>query len=156
MPRFQAGRIPDFSLVIGTSRTKYIEPALVKSTIHSYHGATFQDLYETVLKYRPTRPNTVTIIAGFFDNRLHPREVEQKAKNLSNLTTKKFQPKTLIIPSTIHSSNDNNANRKLSIHNHVLFNLINKFVHPNTLMVSPNLNLNLTPQMFCRDSIRQP
>ena len=51
MPRFHARRIPEFSqkLVIGTSRTKYIKPALVKSTIHSYRGATPHDLFETVL-----------------------------------------------------------------------------------------------------------
>ena len=32
--------IPEFSqkLVTGTSRTKYVKPALVKSTIHSYRG----------------------------------------------------------------------------------------------------------------------
>ena len=156
MPRFQARRIPDFSLVIGTSRTKYVKPALVKSTIHSYRGATIQDLFETVLKYRPKLPNTFTIIAGFFDNRLHPKEVGQKGKNLINLTTNKFQSKTPIIPSIIQSSNDSDANRKLSIHNHVLLNLISNFVHPHTLIVSPNLNLNITPQKFYRDSIRHP
>ena len=155
MPRFQARRIPDFSqkVVIGTSRTKYIKPALVKSTIHSYRGATLQDLYETVSQNRPKRIITVTIIAGVNDNRLHPQEVEQKWKNLINLITNKFQPKTLIIPKTIQSSNNNDVNCKLYIHNHVLFNLINKFLHPHTLIVSPNLNLNLTPQIFCRDGI---
>ena len=70
MPRFQARLIPDFSqnLIIGTSRTKYIKPALVKSTIHSYRSATLQYLYKTVLQYRPKRLNTVTIIARFNDN----------------------------------------------------------------------------------------
>ena len=155
MPRFQARRIPDFSqkLVIGTSKTKYIKPALVKSTIHSYLGTTLQDLHETVLQYRPKRLNTVTIFAGLNDNRLHPQEVEQKWKNLINLITNKFQPKILIIPKTNQSFNNNDVNRKLYIHNHVLFNLINKFVHPHTLIVSSNLNLNLTPQMICRDGI---
>ena len=155
MPRFQARRIPEFSqkLVIGTSRTKYIKPALVKSTIHSYRGATLHDLFETVLQYRPKRLNTVTIVAGYNDYRLHPQELEQQWKNLINLVTNKFQPKTLIIPKTIQISNNSEVNRKIYIHNHVLFNLINRFVHPHTLIVSPNLNLNLTPQMFCRDGI---
>ena len=31
--------------------------------------------------------------------------------------------------------------------------MINIFVHTHTLIVSPNLNLNLTPQMFCRDGV---
>ena len=155
MPRFQARRIPEFSqkLVIGTSRTKYIKPALVKSTIHSYRGATLHDLFETVLKYRPKRLNTLTIVARYNDNRLHPQELEQQWKNLINLGTNKFQPKTLIMPKTIQNCNNSEVNRKIYIHNHVLFNLINGFVHPHTLIVSPNLNLNLTPQMFCRDGI---
>ena len=155
MPRFQARRIPEFSqkLVIGTSRTKYIKPALVKSTIHSYRGATLHDLFETVLQYRPKRLNTVTIVAGYNDNRLHPQELEQQWKNLINLVTNKFQPKTLIIPKTIQNCNNSEVNRKIYIHYHVLFNLINRFIHPHTLIVSPNLNLNLTPQMFCHDGI---
>ena len=155
MPQFQTRRIPEFSqkLVIGTSRTKYIKHALVKSTIHFYRGATIHDLFETVLKYRPKRVNTVTKVAGYNDNRLHPQELEQQWKNLINLVTNKFQPKTLIIPKTIQKCNNSEVNRKLCIHNHVLLNLIKRFVHPHTLIVSPNLNLNLTPQMFCRDGI---
>ena len=30
---------------------------------------------------------------------------------------------------------------------------MNRFVHPHTLIVSLNLNINLTPQIFCRDGI---
>ena len=147
MSRFQARRIPEFSqkLVIGTSRTKYIKPALVKSTIHSYRAATLRDLFETVLQYRPKRLNTVTIVAGYNGNRLHPQDLEQQWKNLINLVTNTFQPKTLIIPKTIQNCKNFEVNRKIYIHNHVLFILINRFVHPHTLIVSPNLNLNLTP-----------
>ena len=155
MPRFQARLIPEFSqkLVIGTSRSKYIKPALVKSTIHSYRSATLHDLFETVLQYRPKRLNTVTIVAGYNGNRLHPQELEQQWKNLINLVTNKFKPKALIIPEAIQNCNNTEINRKIYIHNHVLFNLINNIVHPHTFIVSPNLNLNLTPQMFCRDGI---
>ena len=137
MRRFHTRRIPDFpqKLVIGTSRTKLIKPALVKSTIHFYRGATLQYLSETVLQYRPKRFNTVTLIAGH-DNGLHPRHFEQKWKNLINLITNKFQPKILILPKTTQSSNNNDVSRKIYIHNHVLFNLINKFVPPHTLIVS--------------------
>ena len=110
---------------------------------------TLHDLFETVLQYKPKRLNTVTIVAGYNDYRLHPQELEQQWKNLINLVTNKFQPKTLIIPKTIQNCNSSEVNRKIYIHNHVLFNLINRFVHPHTLIVSPNLNLNLTPQMFC-------
>ena len=155
MPRFQARRIPEFSQkqFIGTSRTKFIEPALVKSTIHSYRGGTLHDLFETVLQYRPKRLKTVTIVAGYNDNRLNPQELEQQWKNLNNLVTNKFQTKTLIISKTIQNCNNSEVNRKIPIHNHVLFNLINRFVHPHTLIVSHNLNLNLTPKMLCRDGI---
>ena len=155
MPRFQARRIREFShkLDIGISRTKYIKPALVKSTIHSYRGAKLLDLFETVLQNRPKRLSTVTIVAGYNDNRLHPQEIEQRWKNVINLVTNKFQPETLIIPKTIQNCNNSEVNRKSYIHNHVLFNLINRFVHPHTFIASPNVNLNLTLQMLCRDGI---
>ena len=110
-------------------------------------------MYLKVLQNRPKRLNTLTIVAGYNDNRLHPHELEQQWKNLINLVTNKFQPKTLIIPKTIQNCNISEVNRKIYFHNHVLFNLINGFVHPRTLIVSPSLNLNLTPQMFCRDGI---
>ena len=155
MPQFQGRRIPEFSqkLVIGTLRTKYINSALVKSTIHSYRCATLRDLFETVLQYRPKRLNTLTIVTGYNDNRLHPQELEQQWKTLINLVTNKFQPKTLIIPKTIQNCKNSEVNRKIYIHNNVLFNLINRFVHSHTFNVSPNLNLNLTPQLFCCDGI---
>ena len=35
---------------------------------------------------------------------------------------------------TIQNCNNSEVNRKISIHNHVLFNLINRFVHPHTLI----------------------
>ena len=151
MPRFQARRIPDFSqkLVIGTLRTNYIKPALVKSIIHSNRGATLHDLFKTVLQYRPKRLNTVTIVAGYNDIRLHPQELEQQWKNLINLVTNKFWPKTPIIPKTIQNCINTEINRKIYIHNHVAFNLINRLVLPHTLVVSPNLNPNPTPQMIC-------
>ena len=153
MPRFQTRRIPEFSqkLVIGTLRTKYIKPAVVKSTIHSYRGATLHDLFETILQYRPKRLNKLTIVAGYNDNRLHPQELEQQWNNLINLVTNKFQPKTLI--KTSQNSNNSEVIRKIYYHNHVLFDLINRFVHPHTLIFSPNLNLNLAPQNFCRDGL---
>ena len=142
--------MPEFSqkLVIGTSRTKYIKSARVKSTIHSYRGATFHDLFETVLQYRPKPVSTVTIVAGYNDNNLHPQELEKQWKNLINLVTNKFQPKTLIIPKTIQNCNNTELNRKVYIHNHVLSSLINRFLHPHTVIVSPNLNLKLNPQFF--------
>ena len=109
-----------------------------------------KQFYNTV----PKRLNTVTIVAGYNDYRLHPQELEQKWNNLINLVTNKFQRKTLIIPKTIQNCYNSEINRKIYIHNHVLFNLIISFVHPQTLkVVSPNLNLNLAPQMFCRDGI---
>ena len=136
MPRFQARHIPEFSqkLVIGNSRTKYIKPALVKSTTHSYRGATLHDLFETVLQYRPKRLNAVTIVAGYNDNRLYPQELEQQWRNLINVVTNKFQPKTLIISKTIQNCNNSEVNRKIYIQNHVLFNLINRFVQPHTFI----------------------
>ena len=77
MPQFQAKGIPDFSwkFVIGTSRTNYFKPALVKSTVPSYRGATLQDLHETVLQCRPKRLKTVTIIALMNDGRKWPHGV---------------------------------------------------------------------------------
>ena len=71
-----------------------------------------------------------------------------------HFVTNKFQKKTLIIPKTIEDCNNFEVKSKICIHNHVLFNLINRWVHPHTPIVSSNLDLNITPQTFCRDGIR--
>ena len=108
---------------------------------------------QSILQYRSNCLKTVTIVSAYNDNRLHPQELEQQQKNLNNLITIKFQPKTLIMLKTVQSCNNSKINSKIYIQNLVLFNLKNRIVQPHTLIISPSLNLNLIVQMFLRDGI---
>ena len=102
-PRFRPKRIPDFSrkLVIGTSRTKYIDPRTVGSSIHSFRGATLVDLYNTLKHYDSKQLESVTVIAGFNDHQANRHEIVYRWQKLIELIVEKFNPKRLIIPKTI-------------------------------------------------------
>ena len=132
-------------------KDEYIKPALVKLTIHSYCGATLLYLFETVLQYRPKRLNRVTIVDRYNDNRLYPQKLGQQSFSLTQIT-KKFQPKTLIILKTIQHCNKSEVICKVKIHNHVLFYLINGFVHT-YIYCFTILNINLTSQIIYRSII---
>ena len=62
--RFTAGTLPrDINaLVIGTSRTKYVNEESVGATVHSYRGANLADLVYVVSQYPPLNIHTVTFI----------------------------------------------------------------------------------------------
>ena len=152
-PRFRAKRIPGFSkkLVIGTSRTKYIDPREAGATVHSFRGATLADLCDTLQYYAPKKLNCVTIIAGFNDNQVHPQQVSSLWKRLINLIINKFNPNHLLIPKTIATSNNRQINQRISVLNNVLFNVIAQFSHPYIRIISPALNL--PANFFCRDGI---
>ena len=51
------------------------------------------------------------------------------------------------------SANNHFINRKLGALNNSLFCLINTFYHSRIRIVSPNLNVNFTANMFCKDGI---
>ena len=151
--RFRTKRIPEFSrkLVIGTSRTKYIDPRTVGSSIHSFRGATLIDLHETLKYYELKKIESVTVIAGFNDHRANRHEIVYRWQKLIELIVEKFNPKSLIIPKTIGTAQNSSINNKINMFNSVLFNLVANFYHPYVRIFSPLLNLPLN--FFCRDGV---
>ena len=71
MGRFDAYPLPSScsDLVLGTSRTKYIDKGQVKACVHSYRGAKLLDLCDVINKYPDQKLNIVVVITGFNDHR---------------------------------------------------------------------------------------
>ena len=71
MGRFDANPLPSSytDLVLGTSRTKYIDEGQVLDCVHSYRGAQLLDLCDVINQYPNQKLNTVLVIAGFNDHR---------------------------------------------------------------------------------------
>ena len=137
--------------MIGTSRTKYIDPRTVGSTVHSYRGATLADLHHTLKFYNPKKLHCVTIIAGFNDNQASRHEIAARWQQLIDLIIEKFNPKFLIIPKTIATTNNPQLNQKVDLINCVLFNIVENFYSMYTRIFSPTLRLPYN--FFCRDGI---
>ena len=140
-------------MVIGTSRTKYCSPKDVGATVHSYRGAKLADLAATVSRYPSQILNCVTIVAGFIDN---PSTVSDWANDwriLINLIIHKFNPIVLIIPKTILSANNHFINRKFGALNNDLLRPFNTFYQSRIRIISPNLNVSFSANMFCKDGI---
>ena len=152
MSRFEPRRLSPRStnLVIGTSRTKYIQSKQVGAAIHSYRGATLSELCTIIEKYPQQKLNTLIIIAGFNDHRTSPRTFADHWKYLIQLVFWKFRPTTAVIPKTIATSNNPLLNKKIRSLNFALFNLLNSLNLP---ILSPNFNNDFDSKIFCRDGI---
>ena len=113
--RFRAGTIPwdAQALVIGTSRTKYIKDRDVGAAVHSYRGANLIDLFKVVEQYPPLNLNTVTLIAGFNDHRIYSSHFVICYQALIQLIVYKFQPKVIIAPKVIDSTNNPVINKHI-------------------------------------------
>ena len=81
-------------LVIGTSKTKYLKDDDIGAAVQSYRGATIRDLLQVVRQYPPLNIRSVTVIAGFNDNRNPKNKVILYLQQLIGLITYKFQPLT--------------------------------------------------------------
>ena len=94
MSRFQPRQLHWRSqrLVIGTSRTKYINPRNVNASVHSYRGARLAELRQLVCEYKPKKLDTVVLVAGFNDNRSSPRKFYDDWKLLIEEIYRKFSP----------------------------------------------------------------
>ena len=140
-------------MIIRTSRTKYCSPKDVGATVHSYRGAKLADLAATVSRYPSQKLNCVTIVAGFNDNSSTVSDFANDWRFLINLIIHKFNPNVLFITKTILSANNHFINRKLGALNNSLFRLVNTFYHSRIRIISPNLNVNFSANMFCKDGI---
>ena len=155
VPKYRPKWLPKWSrkLVIGTSRTKYCSSKDVGATVHSYRGAKLADLAATVLRYPTQKVNCVTIVAGFYDKSSTVSDFANDWRFSINLIVFKFDPNMVIIPKTILSANNHFINRKLGALNNSLFRPINTFYLSRIRIISLNLNVNFSANMFCKDDI---
>ena len=131
----------------------YCSPKDVGATVHSYRGAKLVDLSATVSRYPSQKLNCVTIVAGFNDNSSTVSDFAKDWKFLLKLIIHKFNPNLLIIHKPMLSANNHFTNRKLGALNNSLFRRIKTFYHSRIRIVFPNLNVNFSAGMFCKDGI---
>lgn len=138
------------NLVIGTSRTKYIQSRQVGAAIHSYRGATLSELCNLVEQYPRQKLNRVIVIAGFNDHRHIAADFIENWKYLIQLICLKFNPSLLVIPKTIATSNNRYINKKLYYLNFALFELFSSLP---LKIISPNFNNIFDERIFARDGV---
>ena len=94
---------------------------------------------------------SVTVIAVFNDYRANSHEIAFRWQRPIDLVVEKFNPKSLIIPKTIGTSQNNHIITKIHMLNSVLFNLVANCYHPYVRIFSHLLSLPFN--FFCRDGI---
>ena len=109
IPCFKPKRFPRFSRtwVIGTLRTKYLDPKQTKSTLHSFKGATHDYLTRTLQQYRAKKLHDVTVSSGFADQ---DASANGEIYQTKSLTTNSLQ----FFPSTCLSSHSSQIVRTIS------------------------------------------
>ena len=144
-------RIPGFSqiLFIGTLRTKNLDPKQTKATIHSFRDATLEDLTITIQKYRPKQLHTLTLIAGFNDYNTNANNLTNNWRKKTNTIFDKFLPRFFFSQKLLALQIIVFINNQINNLNYVLYKLINSFIHPSILIVSPYFNLPFNH--FCKD-----
>ena len=136
-------------LVIGTSRTKYIEGSAVGATIHSYRGANLIDLFNVVNQYPPLNLRSVCIVAGFNDHHYSCSHFIECYRVLLDIICYKFQPRIVVSPKINATSNNKLVNRKIYFMNLALHRFLHFYAVP--LIVSPYFFFSRSA--FCRDGI---
>ena len=151
---FDANHLPSSCsyLVLGTSRTKYIDEGQVQSCVHNYRGAKLLDLCDVINQYPNQKLNTVVVIAGFNDHRSKIEIVIEHWKILIQLIIAKFSPNNLIVPKVIPTSCNHLINKKISALNYALYNYIESFAL-NLFIVSLSLRNVLEPNLSCKDTV---
>ena len=152
MSRFEPRQLSQrtTNLVIGTSRTKYIRSKDIGAAVHSYRGASLLELCNLIQQYPQRKINTLIIVAGFNDHRDAATTFTDNWKFLIQLVYLKFQPRNLIIPKTIATSNNQTVNRKINQLNFALYNLLRSLNLP---IISPHFNRDFDHKIFARDGI---
>ena len=151
MSRFEPGQLSQrtTNLVIRTSRTKYIRSKDIGAAVHSYRGDSLLELCNLIQQYPQRKINTLIIVAGFNDHR-DAATFTDNWKFLIQLVYLKFQPRNLIIPKTIATSNNQTVNRKIDQLNFALYNLLCSLNLP---ILSPHFNRDFDHKIFARDGI---
>ena len=121
--------------------------------VHSYRGAKLADQAATVSRYPSQKLNCVNIVVSFNDNSSTVSDFAYDWRFSINLIIHKFNPNMLIIPKTIPYANNLFMNRKLVALNNFLFLLKNTIYRSRIRIVSPNINVNFSATVFCKDGI---
>ena len=155
VPKYKPKWLPKWSwkLVKGTSRSNYCSPKDVGATVYSYRGAKLADLAAIVSRYLSQKLNCATKVAGFNDNSSTASDFAKDWRFLISLIIQRFNSNVLINPNNILSANNHFINRKLGALNNSLFRLINTIYDTKIRFISPNLNVNFSANMFCKDGI---
>ena len=153
MSRFQPSQLSQrtTNLVIGTSRTKYINSKEVGAAVHSYRDATLLELCNIVERYPNQKINTLILEAGISASRDAVNSFEENWKFSFQLVYSKFNPSQLITPKTIATSNNQLFNRKI---NKLIFAFYNLLTSLNLPIVSPQLNRDFDHKIFSSDGIQ--
>ena len=124
MGRFDANPLPSScsDLVLGTSRTKYIDKVQEQVCVHSYLGAKLLDLCDVINQYPNQTLNSVVVIAGFNDHCSSIETFIDYWKFLIQLIIVKFSPNNLVVPKVIPTSYNRLINKKISALNCALYN----------------------------------
>ena len=154
MGRFDANPLPSScsDLVLGTSRTNYIDEGHVQGCVHYYRGAKLLDLCDVINQYPNQKLNTVVVIAGFNDHPISFQTFIKHWKFLTQLVFVQFSPNNLIVPKVIPTSFNRLINKKISALNYVLYNYINSCALK-LFIVSPSFKNVLEPNLFCKDTV---
>ena len=96
-------------LIIGTSsrvRDLYARRVAFNCVVHTYGGATLEDLAAVIDKYDPKQLSSVTLVGGFNDASSTADDSTFKTlwEKVTNSIVTKFSPKSVIIPDTIPST----------------------------------------------------
>ena len=138
-------------LILCTSRTKYINPSQVRSTQHSYRRTNLLDLCKVVENYAPNKLKSVTILAGFNDQRSAPNVVTSSWKYLLNAIFENFNPGVPIIPKTIDFANNHLVKEKNFYVNRCPGSPLKPYL-ASFPVCSPGFHLNTL--LFCKDGIQ--
>lgn len=92
-------------LIIGTSRVRdiYARTIGMNCAVHTYGGASLNDLKEVVTRYENLHLTSVTIVAGFIDaaSDMDDSIFKESWDGLVQEIVSKFSPVSLIVPDTI-------------------------------------------------------
>ena len=110
----------------GRSRTMYLYPRTVQSSVHSYRSATLKELFKLISQYTSQKLKSFLITAGFNDNRSNPQDFAIDWQCHLDIIYM-FNSSTVIVPKTILSFNQPHTNKKLNAVNSALLFLLFNF-----------------------------
>ena len=98
MSQFKPQWMPSSSerLVLGTSRTTYLNPRSVQSSVHSYRGFTLKELFKLISQFPSQKLKSVVIIAGFKDIRSTSQQLANDWQCFLDIKYIKFNPSVIV------------------------------------------------------------